>query len=111
MSKALSKNNPIIIFAAIFAFAAFILKVLISVLSILFAPLVIVGLIAGIGLLSYVIYSNLYFNGKKFIEIKSDIKNYVDNFNELNNHINELKNSFSDIKSYDYGKGQFPPTP
>jgi len=53
--------------------------------------------------LIYQIYCFAYFNSKSFIKIKNNIKNYTKNCNELNHHIEELKNSYVDVKSYDYG--------
>lgn len=64
-----------------------------------------VALTIGISIfLIYQIYSAIYFKSKKFNNIKDSIKEYIKNCNELNHHIQELKNSHSSIKSYDYGE-------
>lgn len=54
--------------------------------------------------LIYQIYSYYYFNSDKFKEIKDSIQEYTKNCNELNHHIQELKCSYVNIKSYDYGE-------
>lgn len=57
------------------------------------------------GFLSYLIYDFLYFKSKEFKSIKSSIYEFINNCNELNHHIAELKGSHVSIKSYDYGTG------
>ena len=68
-------------------------------------PIGITILVGGGALLIYQIYLYLYFNGDKFKKIKDSIKEYTKNCNELNHHIEELKCSYSDVKSYEYGDG------
>ncbi len=51
----------------------------------------------------YQSYSFFYFRSEKFLKIKDSIQNHTKNCNELNHHIEELKSSYVDIKSYDYG--------
>ncbi len=84
----------------------YIISLLISAISFLIIPLGIIALICGGLLLSYIIYSNIYFNSNKFLDIKDSIAQFTKNCNELNNHINELKSSFVDISTYDYGAGE-----
>lgn len=60
----------------------------------------------GASVLLYSIFSHIYFNSDKFINLKKSIHSYIQNCNDLNSHINELKNSFIDISSYDYGQGE-----
>lgn len=55
--------------------------------------------------LSYHLYCYFYFSSENFLKIKENIKNHTKNCNELNAHIEELKNSYIAIKSYDYGDG------
>lgn len=52
----------------------------------------------------YQIYSFFYFRSEGFKKIKESIESYTNNCNDLNNHIEELKNYYVDIKSYDYGQ-------
>ncbi len=68
-------------------------------------PIGITFLVGGAGWLIYQIYLYLYFNGNKFKKIKDSIKEYTKNCNELNHHIEELKGSYSDVKTHDYGDG------
>lgn len=62
------------------------------------------GLIILFVFVSYRIYEYLYFKSSKFNFIKEKIKNHIDDSNELNHHIQELKNSYVEIKSHDYGQ-------
>lgn len=52
------------------------------------------------------LYATLYFRSEKFIQIKKSIEAHTFNCNELNEHIEELKQSYVDINSIDYGTGQ-----
>ena len=57
----------------------------------------------------YNIYCYLYFNGKDFAEIRGRVEIYVNNCNDLNEHIEELKKSYINTRytRLDYGKGEF----
>ncbi len=61
-----------------------------------------IGLIA-LTVLAYQSYAYLYFKSEKFKNIKDSIKKHTDNSNELNCHIQELKCSYVNVKSHDYG--------
>lgn len=63
--------------------------------------IILLGLVIYIGLL---IYPFLYFKSKKFKLLKESIINYIQNCNDLNNYIEELKNSYFNLKYYDYGE-------
>lgn len=52
----------------------------------------------------YQLYLDYYFKSNGFLNIKESIKEFAKNCNELNHHIQELKCSYINIKSYDYGK-------
>ncbi len=52
----------------------------------------------------YQVYVFFYFKGDKFKKIKNSIQEYTKNCNELNHHIQELKASYVNVKSYDYGE-------
>ena len=52
----------------------------------------------------YQLYCCFYFTSESFLKIKDSIKNYTKNCNELNHHIEELKNSYTAVRSYDYGE-------
>lgn len=55
-------------------------------------------------LLAYQIYISLYFTSKRFQAIKISIEQNTKNCNDLNHHIENLKTSYSDLASYDYGE-------
>ena len=88
------------------AVIALIVKIVVSVVSFLLLPIGVTLLIAALLVLSYSINSHFYFNSSKFLNLKSDIQKYIQNCNDLNIHINELKSTFVDVSSYDYGNGE-----
>lgn len=49
------------------------------------------------------IYEYTYYKGKKFNELKENLNDYILNCNALNEHIEELKETYSDIKKINYG--------
>ncbi|OPJ56443.1 hypothetical protein [Alkalithermobacter paradoxus] len=51
----------------------------------------------------YKIYESLYFRSKKFNQIKEEIEAYVNECNDLNQHIEELKQSYVILNKKDYG--------
>lgn len=55
--------------------------------------------------IAYLVYSELYFRSKKFNRIKESISEHTNNCNELNHYIEELKGSYVNIESYNYGTG------
>lgn len=74
-----------------------------------------IGLLAVIALalsavLIYVItrlYAFIFFHGKKFNSLKESIQKYINDCNDLNEHIEELRSSFVDIKKIDYGEASY----
>lgn len=52
------------------------------------------------------IYKYVYYNGKKFNKLKADLNDYIYNCNDLNQHIEELKETYSDVKKNNYGKAE-----
>lgn len=61
---------------------------------------------ATITFLCYELYIILYFKSEKFITIKNSIEEHTKKCNELNNHIEDLKEYSVNVKSYDYGKSK-----
>lgn len=100
MSKKM-QGNILILFLLL---VIYIGSLLISAIVFLIKPIVIIALVLGGIFFIYQIYIDLYFNSKKFQDIKESIKEYTKNCNELNHHIQELKSSYVNIKSYDYGQ-------
>jgi len=54
----------------------------------------------------YKVYSKMYFKSEKFKDIKESISEHTNNCNELNQYIEELKGSYVNIESYNYGTGK-----
>jgi len=102
----MKSNSALITLIIIVSIIGIVIKFVISVVTALLLPIVIILLIAGLLTLSFIIYRYFYFNGSQFLNLKSDIQKYIQNCNDLNDHINQLKSSFVDISSYDYGKGE-----
>lgn len=50
------------------------------------------------------IYVFVYLKGEKFSSIKESINNHIKNCNDLNYHIEELKNSYLDVQYLSYGR-------
>lgn len=55
----------------------------------------------------YLIYNLIYFNGNKFKKKKAEIQNYINECNELNLHIENLKSAYVNFKQTDYGQAVF----
>lgn len=68
---------------------------------------IIIVLLSVLGVfIAYRVYSEIYFRSKKFNRIKESISEHTNNCNELNNYIEELKGSYVNIESYNYGTGK-----
>lgn len=64
--------------------------------------LIIIGLIV-----FYFVFEYFYFRSKKFLRIKESIQEYTNGCNELNAHIEDLKNAYVDVKQTDYGHADY----
>ena len=53
--------------------------------------------------ISIKVYISSYFNGDKFKSFKQDINDYITECNELNNHIEKLRESYLHYKKTNYG--------
>lgn len=53
------------------------------------------------------LYESVYYKSEKFLFIKNRIQTYILNCNELNHHIEELKNTYIGINQLDYGKAVY----
>lgn len=58
-------------------------------------------------IVAWLIYEYVYFRSQKFCEIKESIKDHIDDCNDLNEHIEELKNTYVNFKHTDFGQGDF----
>ena len=62
----------------------------------------------GIGtIIYYLIYSYKYFRSEYFLSIKKGIQKNIDECNELNLHIEELKKSYINFEQIDYGEAKY----
>ncbi len=80
------------------------LWILIFISSFIFPALALIELILVVAI---IIYSGIYFRNPKFQDIKTSITEFICDCNELNQHINELRNSYINYKKIDYGEAQF----
>lgn len=63
--------------------------------------------LSGLGVfIAYLAYTEIYFRSEKFNRIKESISEHTNNCNELNQYIEELKGSYVNIESYNYGTGK-----
>lgn len=51
-----------------------------------------------------------YFKGEKFLLLKESISQYTKDCNDLNQHIENLKSTYADVKSTDYGRSNLSDT-
>lgn len=102
------KNNFLKIpFFIKFIFFLFLIKILLSGISIFFI-LVLAFVIPFLGAKLYIqIYSSRYFKSEEFLSIKNEIANYVYECNELNHHIESLKDIPTDFVSESYGRADY----
>ena len=77
----------------------------------------VITILAIVGLLAVFIHEvvypmiiNSYFKSEKFIAIKDRVMQHIDECNELNEHIEHLKLSYTYAESLDYGEGQLSDT-
>lgn len=57
--------------------------------------------------ISWKIYEMVYYRSRTFLSIKSQIQSYVNNCNELNRHIEYLKDTYLGINQLNYGQAQY----
>ena len=53
------------------------------------------------------IYETFYYKSNDFLTIKNHIQSYVNNCNDLNRHIEDLKDTYIGINQLDYGKATY----
>lgn len=56
--------------------------------------------------IAWKIYEYAYYKGKNFNKLKKDLNNYIVSCNELNEHIEELKETYSGVRKTNYGTAQ-----
>ncbi|HSO88741.1 MAG TPA: HNH endonuclease [Draconibacterium sp.] len=68
--------------------------------------IIIIVILSGLGVFTAIpLYLEAYFKSKRFNHIKDSISKHTNNCNELNHYIQELKCSYLNIESYNYGTG------
>ncbi len=78
----------------------FLYAFILLVVTILFPYL---GIFIAILFVLFKMYEYNYFAGNEFNSIRERIKKYTENVNQLNHHIQELRCSYINVKSQDYG--------
>ena len=58
-------------------------------------------------IISFKIYETMYYKSEKFTNIKNRVKIYIDDSNNLNDHIEELKNTYIGYNQLDYGNANY----
>ena len=58
-------------------------------------------------LIVWLIYQSVYYKSQKFLSIKERISSYTNDCNALNEHIETLKDCYSEIQHIDYGQATF----
>ena len=86
------------IIAGIFLFC------LVIALAMYLWPLLLAAALVAVG---YLIYETVYFRSEKFISIKERICSHIQECNELNSHIEELKSTALVVNRTDYGEAQY----
>lgn len=103
----MKKAEGILILIALAVFI--VVKILSGIFSFITDNIIVITIllvsIIGIYLL-YRLYVESYFKSKKFKLIKQGIENHINNCNELNHYIEELKGSYVNIETYNYGSGE-----
>jgi len=67
-------------------------------------------LVVVFALVAYQVYLHVYFKGVKFLAVRESISRYTKDCNDLNEHIEDLKSTHSDVKSIDYGSSHLSDT-
>lgn len=86
------------IIAGIFLFC------LVIALAMYLWPLLLAAAMVAVG---YLIYETVYFRSEKFISIKERIQSHIQECNEMNSHIEELKSTALVVNRTDYGEAQY----
>ncbi len=77
----------------------FLILLIVSMLSTIWPVLILIAAL----FLVWKIYISIYFKSKRFLSIKSRIQSYIDDCNELNRHIEELKDTPLEANKLDSG--------
>lgn len=86
---------------------ALLLKVLFTVLFTIVLIILSVLIIYFLIQQGFKYYVDYYFKSEKFLNLKTEFQIYIDDCNQLNSHIENLKYTFVEINSKDYGSSSF----
>lgn len=70
----------------------------------------IVLLVMGIIAVAWKLYERNYYKSKNFINMRNRIETFIVNCNDLNNHIEDLKETYIGINQLDYGRAEYQDT-
>ena len=84
-----------------------VLILIVAVVTALFLALWPIFLVLAAIVLAYFIYQSAYFKSKKFLSIKDRVRNHIQDCNDLNAHIEELKKTDLVVNRTDYGEAQY----
>lgn len=79
----------------------------ITALKAIAIALLIIAIIASVIFLIQILIESIYFNSKKFLTLKNKLQCNIKEYNELHKHIEELKNSFLEYSTTDYGLSKY----
>lgn len=93
----------LIVLALLFFVIGKIFGTIVEFIEVYSYELSVIGISISILGITYLIYKELYFRSEKFKNAKAKITKYIENCNNLNEYIDELKRSDLTLSSYDYG--------
>lgn len=64
---------------------------------------IIMGIIIITAILIWIIYKNRFYKSKNFLDLKNDLSSHIQECNEFNEHLEELKNNSFDFLPTNYG--------
>lgn len=70
----------------------------------------IVLLVIGVIAIAWKLYERNYYKSKNFINMRNHIETFIVNCNDLNNHIEDLKETYIGINQLDYGRAEYQDT-
>lgn len=103
ISRANEREENVMKIIAIFLVICLIISLVLSLVSEIWPALLVLAAI----FLLWKIYEFAYYRSKKFTEIKQRIDSYIKDCNELNQHIESLKDTKLLVNKTDYGKALY----
>ena len=85
----------------------FVVALIITIVSYIWPFLLLAAVLILGCLIGYFFYERSYFNGSQFAAIKEKIQTHIQDCNDLNQHIEDLKNRSLVVNRVDYGTSQY----